>query len=267
MNISICMDTGVLFYFFPYNTVPQFGLTPPGQEYFAVGGSRSEVHGKAEPWIQDSEPCWKGYLYKNRIPCSCLEGHPTSQAREGVHLSSGSVSGREHLPIPRQLMSFIIYFLDREIFSPAKDGAVTGTEHWGAAGIPNARKLCCCSKRGTNPFCETLPLQLQLFIWEGFRQVRPREELPCPGSSHSVLCVQGKQDTRIMQLLTPQTFLHCFLFLFKHRRGSCNGVELKFIWHLSAWFTLRLPVSWKCKSDFYQYTEQNTGTNLSLLMG
>lgn len=61
MNISICMDTEVLFSFFPYNTVPQFDLTPPGQEYFAVGGSRSEVRGKAEPWIQDSELCCKSW--------------------------------------------------------------------------------------------------------------------------------------------------------------------------------------------------------------
>lgn len=120
MTTSMCMDTGFLFSFFPCTTVPQFDSTPQGRNIWLWAGaadSTSELQGKAGSWIQS--PAAK-VTRTHRTLCCWGDIPPTRrEAREGVHLSSGSfltgklvltgsVSDRGHLPIPKLLMSFII---------------------------------------------------------------------------------------------------------------------------------------------------------------
>lgn len=116
MATSICTETGGLFS--PSLTLQCHSLTghPQGRNILLWEAARVGCMEKQSPGFR---ALCRGYLDRHSIPCFCGDIPPTRQgAREGVHLSSGSfltgklvltgsVSGREHLPTSKVLMSLL----------------------------------------------------------------------------------------------------------------------------------------------------------------
>lgn len=125
--------------------------------------------------------------------CFCVGDHPSYQAR-GQRGSSPLLrflanwfSFRQSTSANIQTANELYHFLDREIFSPAKNGAVTGDTTEVLWDFECKQTLLLLEEGHTSllGWCGSngiLPPQLQLFIWEELRQARPREQLLFPGT-------------------------------------------------------------------------------------